>query len=183
MAASIPPGTYPVDAMHTQLGFCVTHLGISVIRGTFDRFTGALTVGSSVGDTSVALEAETASVNTGNTLRDQHIHGADFFDVANHPAMSFRSTTITESDRGYQMVGDLTLKGITAPITLDVTFNGSGVFPVDGSTHHGFSASGTLSRSAFNMGYAVPMVSDDVTLLLEAQFVAAAAAPVAAAAG
>jgi polyisoprenoid-binding protein YceI len=81
----IPSGTYGIDTMHTQLGFAVTHLGISVIRGTFDRFSGWLAVGDSLADTSLTIEAEMASMNSGNELRDGHMHGPDFFDVASRP--------------------------------------------------------------------------------------------------
>lgn len=171
MSLPIPAGTYGIDTMHTQLGFSITHLGISIIRGTFDRFSGSLTVGETLADTSVTIEAEMASMNSGNAMRDEHMHGADFFDVANHPRMSFVSTSITESGSGYALTGNLTIKGATNPVTLSTTYNGSQVFPMDRSTHHGFSSSATISRSAFGVSYGVPMVSDDVKLMLEAQFV------------
>ncbi|MFN0028514.1 MAG: YceI family protein [Acidimicrobiales bacterium] len=174
MALAIPSGTYGVDSMHTQLGFSVTHLGISVIRGTFDRFTGWLSVGDGLGETSVSLEAEMASVNSGNAMRDQHLQGADFFDVANHPTLTFTSSSIEEAGAGYDLHGSLTIKGISHPVVLAVTFNGSAVFPMNQSTHFGFSARSTISRTAFNMGYGVPMASDDVKLQLEAQFVSPA---------
>jgi polyisoprenoid-binding protein YceI len=167
----IPAGTYGVDPMHTQLGFSVTHLGISIIRGTFDRFSGSLTVGESLADTSLAIEAEMASINSGNTMRDEHVHGADFLDVANHPQMTFQSTAIVESGSGYALTGNLTIKGVTQAVTFETTYNGSEVFPMDQSTHYGFSAGATISRSAFDMGYGVPMVSDEVELKLEAQFI------------
>ncbi len=172
MTLPIAAGTYDIDPMHTQLGFSVTHLGISTIRGTFDRFTGSLTIGEALGDTSVTLDAEMASVNSGNTMRDQHLHGADFFDVANHPAMTFASSSIEQTAAGYDLHGTLTIKGVSHPVVLAATFNGSAVFPMNQTTHFGFTATGTISRTAFNMAYAVPMVSDNVTLALDAQFVA-----------
>jgi polyisoprenoid-binding protein YceI len=171
MSLPIPAGTYGIDTMHTQLGFSVTHLGISIIRGTFDRFSGWLTVGDGLAGTSVTLEAEMASMNSGNAMRDEHMHGTDFFDVANHPQMVFQSTAITESGSGYAMTGNLTIRSITHPVTLATTYNGSQVFPMDQSTHFGFSASTTISRSAFGVSYGVPMVSDDVKLELAAQFI------------
>jgi polyisoprenoid-binding protein YceI len=175
MSLPIPSGTYGIDTMHTQLGFAVTHLGISIIRGNFDRFSGWLTVGDGLADTSVTIEAEMASMNSGNPMRDEHMHSADFFDVANHPQMIFQSTSIGESSSGYALTGNLTIKGITHPVTFETTFNGSEVFPMDQSTHYGFSASATLSRSAFGVSYGVPTVSDDVKLHLEAQFINPAA--------
>ena len=174
MALAISEGTYPIDAVHSQLGFFVTHLDISLVRGTFDVFTGALTIGSAVADVTVLIEAEMASVNTGNAARDKHILGGDFFDVPNHPQMAFASTSVSETSDGYELKGDLTIKGITNAVTLAGTYNGSAVFPMDGSTHYGFSMSGTISRSAFGVSYGVPMVTDDVGLVLETQFIEAA---------
>jgi len=171
MALPIAPGTYSIDTHHSQLGFAVTHLGISTIRGTFDRYSGALYVGQDLASTVVAIEAEMGSFNSGEAMRDEHMAGADFFDTAVHPQMNFRSTSIEEAGSGYTMTGDLTIKGITHPVTFDVNFNGSETFPMDHSTHFGFAASGLISRSAFGVSYGVPMVSDEVTLSLDVQFV------------
>ena len=171
MVLPIADGKYEIDAVHSQLGFCVTHLDISLVRGTFDVFTGSLTIGSTVADTAVSIEAEMASVNTGNSARDKHILGGDFFDAANHPHMGFKSTSVVETGDGYELKGELTIKGITNTVTLAGSYNGSAVFPMDGSTHYGFSMSGTISRSAFGVSYGVPMVTDDVELALGAQFI------------
>lgn len=171
MTLPMPSGTYGIDTMHTQLGFSVTHLGISIVRGTFDRYSGSITVGESLGDTSVTIVAEMASMNSGNTLRDEHMHGADFFDIANHKEMVFESTSIAESGSSYALQGNLTIKGVTQSVTFDTTFNGSQIFPMDQSTHYGFSAGATISRSAFDISYGVPLVSDDVKLQLEVQFI------------
>ena len=158
--------------MHSQLGFSVTHLGISTIRGTFDRYQGTLTVGGALDGTSVAISADMSSVNSGNKMRDDHMHAADWFDVANHPEMVFTSTGITANGDAYALTGDLSIKGVTRPVVLDVSYNGSGVFPMDGSTHHGFRATGSISRSAYGVSFGVPGVSDSVELALDLQFVA-----------
>ena len=84
MALPIASGTYGIDTNHSQLRFSVSHLGISVIRGTFDRYAGELYVGDDLPTTVVAIEAEMASINSGNRDRDEHMHGVDWFDVANH---------------------------------------------------------------------------------------------------
>ena len=107
----IPPGTFGIDTMHTQLAFSVTHLGISTIRGTFDRFGGRLAVGEGLADTSLTIEAEMASINTGNTMRDEHMDRADFLDVANHSQMVFQSTLSPRAGSGYTLAGNLTIKG------------------------------------------------------------------------
>ena len=101
MNLPIPAGTYGIDTIHTQLGFAVTHIGISVIRGTFERFSGFLAIGDTLADTSLTIEAEMASIHTGNRIRDEHMQSPDFFDVANHPQMLFQSTAIAETGDGY----------------------------------------------------------------------------------
>jgi polyisoprenoid-binding protein YceI len=176
MGLPIDGGVYAIDSTHSQLGFSVSHLGISTIRGTFDDYSGELSVADDLSDTSVTIEAKMASINTGNAMRDGHMHGAEFFDVDNHPLMTFRSTSIAESGSGYALTGELTIKGITLPVTFDVAYNGAAIFPVDQSTHFGFAGRATISRSAFGVSYGVPMVSDDVHLALDIQFVHPAAA-------
>ena len=116
MALPIEPGVYPIDAMHSQLGFLVTHLGISTIRGTFDRFQGTLSVGASLADTSVSIEAEMNSINTGNSMRDEHVFSGDWLDVATYPAMRFASTRVVEAGDRYTLHGDLTIKATTLPV-------------------------------------------------------------------
>ena len=176
----VPSGTYGIDAMHSQLGFAVRHLGISTVRGTFDAYSGSLTIADGLDGVSVTVEATTASVNSGNRMRDNHLHIADYFDVENHPTLRFTSSSVTAAEAGsdgYVLTGDLTIKGVTKPVRLDVTFNGSGVFPVDQSTHYGFTGTGTIKRSDFGVGPGGPILSDDVALQLDAQFIAPAAAP------
>jgi len=175
MALPIAPGTYGIDTYHSQLGFSVRHLDISVIRGMFERYSGALCVGDDLSGTVVAIEAEMASINSGHRGRDEQMFGGDWFDVVNYPQMSFRSTSIVEAPGGFAMTGDLTIKGITRAVTLHTIYNGSAIFPMDESMHFGFEASGVISRSAFGVSYAVPLVSDEVRLTLDAQFILAAA--------
>ncbi len=173
MSLPMAPGTYQIDPVHSQLGFSVTHLGISVVRGSFDRFDGTLSVGDDLAATSVALDAEIASMNSGNEARNEVMLGEDWLDAASHPMLSFRSTSISTNGDGYHLGGDLTLRGTTNPIVLAVLYNGAADFPFDGKTHHGFSANGQISRSAFGVSIGVPMVTDEVVLQLEAQFIPA----------
>ena len=171
MSLPIAPGTYGIDTAHSQLSFAVTHLGITTVVGTFDRFSGALYVGSGLADTVIAIEAEVASINTGHEMRDEHVRAEGFLDTANHPQMLFRSTAIVEAGSGYSLKGDLSIKGTTMPVTLEASYNGAAIFPVDGSTHHGFLATGSISRDAFGVGTGVDILSDDITLTLNVQFV------------
>ncbi|MGZ4673211.1 MAG: YceI family protein [Ilumatobacteraceae bacterium] len=171
MVLPIAPGSYGIDAVHSQIGFAVTHLGISVIRGTFDRFVGELHVGDDLATTVVTVEVEVASLNSGSRDRDNSLLGPDFFDATGHPEMTFRSRSIVEEGSGYTMASDLTIKGITQPVTLRATFNGASAFPVDGSTHFGFTASGVVSRSSFGVSALPPLISDEASLTIDAQFV------------
>lgn len=171
MGLPIGVGTYPIDTAHSQLAFSLIHLGISTIRGTFDEYSGELKVGHDLDDTSVTIEAETASINSGNTLRNENVHVAEYLDVANHPIMSFRSTSIAEKDSGYVLTGDLTVKNVTLPTMFDVTYNGEAIFPIDGSTHFGFTGRATISRSAFGVSYAPEVISDEIDVVLDVRFV------------
>lgn len=170
MGLPIEVGTYPIDTAHTQLGFSVIHLGISAVSGTFDEYRGELKVGEDLNDTSVTIDADMASINSGNPLRDERVHAADYLDVANHPRMSFRSTSIAESESGYALNGDLTIRSVTVPMTFDVTYNGRAIFPIDGTTHFGFTGRATISRSAFGVSQAFDVISDEVDLMLDVQF-------------
>ncbi|HEX2786169.1 MAG TPA: YceI family protein, partial [Ilumatobacteraceae bacterium] len=101
MALPIAPGSYGIDNIHSQIGFAVTHLGISTIRGTLDRFGGALHIGDDLATTVVAVEAEVASFNSGNSDRDEQMLSAEYLDAATHPQMSLCSTSIVETGSGY----------------------------------------------------------------------------------
>jgi polyisoprenoid-binding protein YceI len=171
MALPIAAGDYGIDTTHSQIGFSIRHLGISFIRGQFDRYSGALYVGDDLAGTVVTIDAEMGSINSGNRWRDEHMYGADWLDVDNHPEMSFRSTSIVDTPSGYAMTGDLTIKAITQPVTFDVVYNGCNVFPMDHSMHFGFEASGSIRRSAFDVSFGIPLLSDEVALRLDVQFV------------
>lgn len=174
MSLPLAAGSYGIDPAHSHLSFAVRHLGISTVRGTFERFSGTLVVGETLAGSSVTVEADVASLSSGHPMRDQHVQGAEFLDVANHPTMVFRTTAIEPAAGGYRMAGDLTIRGTSVPVELHATYHGSAAYPIDQSTRHGFSAYGTISRSAFGVSYGVPMVSDDVALTLDVQLVAPA---------
>jgi polyisoprenoid-binding protein YceI len=167
MSLPIEAGTWALDTWHTQLGFAVRHLGISTVRGLFKSYDGSVVVDGS--GAKIDVWAELTSVETGNPGRDQHLQGADFFDSANHPKLTFTSTAIDTA--AGTITGDLTIKGVTKPITLNTTFNGTGTFPMDQSFHAGFVATGSFNRSDFGVSYGVPLVSDSVELTLDVQLV------------
>jgi polyisoprenoid-binding protein YceI len=171
MSLPIPAGVYPIDTVHSQLRFSVDHLGISVIHGLFETFRGELAVGEDLGGTSVWFEIDAASINSASPDRDNALRGADWLDVDHHALMTFRSTSIADSGKGYALSGDLTIRGTTQPVTFDVTYNGSAPFVFDGSTHFGFAVQAVINRDGFELVALPDMVGHDVELSLDLQFV------------
>ena len=174
----LAPGRWTVDAAHSGVFFVVRHLGLSNVRGRFDRFDATLDVGQTLDEVGVEASVDMASVDTNNPDRDAHLRSTDFFATELHPTMTFRSTAVVRADEGYEMRGDLTINGITRPITFEVEFHGTEVFPGDQSTHAGFSATGQLRRSDYGIDFGLAlggdkvMLGDKIKLELDLQFVA-----------
>ena len=174
----LAPGRWTLDKNHSSIHFVVRHLGLSNVRGRFDSFESSLDVGTTLDSIGVTADVELSSVDTNNADRDAHLRNSDFFDTDRHQTMTFRSTSITGSDDEYQMVGDLTLAGVTQPVTFDVEFNGTEVFPGDQSTHAGFTATGQIKRSDFGVDFGIIpgaeklMLGDKIKVELDIQFVA-----------
>ena len=136
IATALPlgAGTWPLDGMHSGVHFKVRHIGLSSVHGRFNRFDATLTVGETLADTRVDATIEMSSVDTNQPDRDAHLLGTDFFSADQHPLMTFRSTGVRAAGEGeYALDGELTLNGVTRPVTLDVEFNGVDTFPADGS--------------------------------------------------
>jgi polyisoprenoid-binding protein YceI len=157
-------GGWHVDTAHSGVEFTIRHLGLSKVRGRFTDFTATLHVGDSLPTTSLEATIELASVDTSNADRDAHLRSTDFFGVETNPQMVFRSTSIIEGSDGYVLAGELTLNGISNPVTLDVEFNGVEVYPMDQKRHAGFSATGTISRREYGIDFEVPLGVDKVAL-------------------
>jgi polyisoprenoid-binding protein YceI len=174
----LAPGRWALDKNHSGVFFVVRHLGLSNVRGRFDDFDATLDVGASLDAVSVTAEVELSSVDTNNSDRDAHLRSTDFFDTEHHRAMTFRSRSITGAGENYELAGDLTIAGITRPVTFDGEFNGTEVFPGDQSTHAGFSATGQIKRSEFGIDFGIfagaekVMLGDKVKIDLDLQFVA-----------
>jgi polyisoprenoid-binding protein YceI len=166
LATSVPlaPGRWTLDAAHSGIYFLVRHLGLSNVRGRFDRFDASLEVGPTLDDVAVTAEVDMASVDTNHPDRDAHLRSTDFFDADRHPSMTFRSTAIRGAGEEYELTGDLTINGVIQPITLDVEFSGTEVHPADGRVRAGFAARGTLSRRAFGVDFNMPLGADKVAL-------------------
>jgi polyisoprenoid-binding protein YceI len=149
--AELPvPGTYTLDITHSAVLFAVRHLGLSQVRGLFGTFDGVVTIAERPEDSTVAVDIDPASVDTRLAFRDERLRGDDFFDVAHHPTMSFRSTRVAGSGSTWTVEGDLTIRGVTQPVTLDVTFQGAAVDPW-GGRRIAFAATGQVDRERWGL--------------------------------
>lgn len=157
--------TWNIDVGHSEIGFVVKHLMISKVRGTFKTFTGSLiTENDDFSDAKINFEADTISVDTNNTQRDEHIRSADFFDVAQFPKLTFTSSSFSKKSEGsYVLVGLLTLHGVSKEVTLDVT-GGAIVQGLYGSRVTAFEISGTINRNDFGIVTNIPMSTGGVVI-------------------
>lgn len=166
--------TWSVDKYHSRLGFAVSHLSISEIDGSFKDFSATITSSKEdFSDASFVISATIASINTEIDQRDQHLKGADFFDAAQFPTLTFKSTSFKKvSDKTYKLTGDLTLHGVTKPVTLDAVLNGTTTNPQSKKAVAGFKFTGIVKRSDFGIAAKMPaaMLGDDVQLIGKAEF-------------
>jgi polyisoprenoid-binding protein YceI len=150
-------GTYVIDGSHTQVGFAVRHMAVSKVRGRFSTFEGTLDLAEDPADSKVSLTIDANSVDTRDENRDNHLRTNDFFDVPNHPTWTFVSTAIQpESPTEWKVQGDLTIRGVTRSVTLDVTLEGVVNDPM-GNHRVGFSASTTIDRDDFGVSFGAVM--------------------------
>lgn len=164
--------SYTIDETHAHAAFRVSHLGFSHTLGQFKEISGTLEFDEANPTAStVSVSINTASVDSANEARDEHLRKADFFNVEEFPTMTFTSTGVeVTGEKTGKLTGDLTLLGITKPVTLDVTFNAEGPHPFDPSKIvAGFSASGEINRTDFGMAYAAPAIGETVELMIEVE--------------
>ena len=173
-------GTWDIDAAHSTVGFSVRHMMVSKVRGYFREFSGALVTAEDPTQSSVTATVNMDSIDTRQEQRDAHIRSADFFDVGNHTELTFRSTDVRTDGADWTIEGDLTIKGITKPVTLELELNGFGP-DAYGGYRAGFSAKTEISRKEFGVDIDMPMdgggvvVGDKVTVELEIEAVLRAA--------
>jgi polyisoprenoid-binding protein YceI len=146
------PGTYTLDKSHTTVEFVARHLMISKVRGRFTDYDGTVVIGEGPEDTSVEVSVDLASVDTNDPKRDEHLRGADFFEADSHPRMSFKSTSIEQDGEGWKLTGDLSIRDVTRPLTLDVEFEGAQTTPWN-TAAFGFSASGEIDREEWGINW------------------------------
>jgi polyisoprenoid-binding protein YceI len=167
--------TWTVDKAHSRLGFNVTHLSVAELGGTFNSIDAKITSSKpDFTDAVVELTADISSINTDNEQRDTHLKSADFFDAEKFPTLTFKSTSFKKvSDKKYKVSGNLTLKGVTKPVVLDVVLGGTTTNPMSKKPVVGFKITGSIKRSDFGVAAGMPtaMLSDVVTLTAGTEFV------------
>jgi polyisoprenoid-binding protein YceI len=166
--------TWKVDPMHSKLLFTITHLGIADITGQFKKFE--VTVSTNKADFSDGVfefSADIASIDTEVEMRDNHLKSPDFFEAEKFPKMTFKSTSITNTGKDkYKLTGDLTIRGVTKPVTMDLWYRGTTEHPQSKAPVAGFQLTGFLKRSDFNIGakFPAPMLSDEVMIRADGEF-------------
>lgn len=171
---------WQIDEVHTHISFSARHMMVSNVRGQFRKYRGTVEIDPADFTRSKFVgEVDVASIDTGNSQRDDHLRTDDFFDAPNHPKMTFKSTRIQpKGDSEYVVHGDLTIRGVTKPVALDVEFHGVSKNPW-GKTVTGLSARGTINRKEWGVNYNALLeaggvaVSEKVKIEIDAEFVAA----------
>jgi polyisoprenoid-binding protein YceI len=169
---------WTIDPTHSHVGFSVKHMMVTTVRGQFKTYSGNVQLDTEDFTRSrFEGSVEVSSIDTGNADRDNHLRNNDFFDAPNHPQITFRSTGVERrSDSDYVVRGDITIRGITKPVALDVEYHGTSKNPY-GKTVAGWSARGSLQRKDFGVSFNAVLetggvaVADKVTLELDLQAV------------
>lgn len=171
--AVVTAGTYTLDTGHTQVLFTVNHMGFSEYTGQFTQPTGSMTLDpKNPSATKLSVTFPIDKVSTTVPALDAHLKRSDFFDAEKFPTATFESTGVAVSGTTATITGNLTLKGVTKPVTLKARFIGAGSFGMGGppKMNVGFAATASIKRSDFGISYGVPLVSDQVDLVINAAF-------------
>ncbi len=173
LAAALLPGsqasaqhvTYAIDPQHSQVDFGIKHMGISTVHGRFAIKDGQIDLDpANVTGSSVMATIDVTSVDTGEAARDTHLRSADFFDATKFPTATFKSSKITKTGDGYDVVGDLMLHGVTKPVTLHMEPPSKDQVGMDKMPHRGFTATTTLHRKDFGLTWNGTLQSGDAML-------------------
>ncbi len=172
----IPAGTWTIDPAHTSVGFEVRHLMVSKVRGQFKKFSGVANTGAGLSGSGLKAEVETASISTGDKGRDAHLKSADFFDVERFPKMTYEVNRLelTDDPLKVKLLGELTIRDVTKPVTFDVEIGGVMRDPY-GKLKGAAEATATIKRSEFGLNWNQALeaggvlVSDEVKIIVEAQ--------------
>lgn len=163
------------DKPHSQLGFTVTHLGISEVSGTFNDFETTINATKpDFSDATIEMNAKIGSIDTRVEQRNNHLKSADFFDAEKFPTLNFKSSSLKKTGKDtYKLAGNLTIHGVTKPVEMDLKYNGSVENAMNKKMTAGFQLTGTIKRSDFNLGagYPPPMISDEVRIKADGEFI------------
>lgn len=166
--------TWTLDKAHSNLGFTVTHMMLSEVDGKFQDFDVKMTSSKpDFTDAQIDLTADTKTINTNQEKRDAHLKSADFFEADKYPTLTFKSKSITKvSGNKYKLMGDLTMHGVTKPVTLDAVITGPVTNPMNKKTLAGFKVTGEVKRGDFTVGKApAAVVSDEITIRASGELV------------
>lgn len=167
--------TWKADPLHSKLTFSTTHLGISDVAGLFKTFDVTVTTNQQdFSDAEFTLSADVGSIDTEVEMRDNHLKSADFFEVEKYPKMTFKSTSIEKTgENNYKITGNLTIRDITKPVTMDLWYRGTIENPQSKAATAGFQLTGTIKRSDYNVGpnFPPPMISDEVRIKADGEFI------------
>lgn len=163
--------TYTLEKPHTQIMFFVDHQGFSKSQGKFLDYEGTIQFDrENPANSSANVTIKTASIFMGTDAWDAHLKNEDFFNVEKYPEMIFKSTGVNVTgENTAQIAGDLTILGVSKPVTLDVVFNKAGPRPMGDKYSAGFSATTKIKRSDYGMNYGIPIVGDDVEIRIEVE--------------
>lgn len=173
----IVTGTWALEKQHTKIGFTAKHLMVTKVRGHFDEFEGTVEIADDLTDSKIEVNIDAASINTGASDRDEHLRSGDFLDVDDHSKLSFVSTDIVRDDDVFEITGDLTIRDVTRPITLEATYEGTVTDPW-GNQRIGFSARAEMNREDWGLTWNAALegggwlVSKNVVLEIEGQLIA-----------
>jgi len=170
--SKVQSGSYKAGSPHTRIVFIVSHLGFTDYYGQFNGINGQLSLDAAdPAKSSVEMTIPTGSVDANNSVLTEELRSAQWFDAAQYPTITFKSTKVTPTGKDTaEVTGDLTFHGVTHPVTLDVKFNAAGPHPMTKKYIVGFNASGHLKRSDFNQKTYLPLIGDDVALMITAEF-------------
>ena len=169
--SALAADSYTIDPNHTYPRFSINHLGFSTMQGRFDKTSGKVTLDRSAKSGSVELAIETASISTGFAKRDEHLKSPDFFNAAEFPTITYKSTAMRfKGDMPASVEGNLSIAGVTKPVTFKIEAFNCGTDPMDPKKQKqkcGADAYTQIKRSDFGVKFALPAVGDDVKLVLE----------------
>jgi len=168
-------GTWDIDPVHTDVAFVVRHLVVTKVRGRFNDVSGHLVTAENPLESSVEISVDLNSITTNNDMRDNHLRSADFFEVEKHPTMTYLASGVRQTDDGFVLDGELSLKDVTKVVPLEFEFNGVSTAD-DFGTRAGFSGKAQINRKDFNVNFAaaqngLAVVGDKIEIHIEVEAV------------